>query len=30
MKVVVVKPPKVVSSIFRIIFKIKKEHCEED
>lgn len=30
MKVVVVKPPKMVSSIFRIIFKIKKEPCEEE
>lgn len=29
MKVVVVKPPKMISSIFRIIFKIKKEIPEE-
>lgn len=30
MKVVVVKPPKMISSIFRIIFKIKKETPEDE
>jgi D-alanine-D-alanine ligase-like ATP-grasp enzyme len=30
MKVVVVKPPKVVSSVLRIIFKVKKEVQEEE
>lgn len=30
MKVVVVRPPKVVSGIFRIIFKIKKEPQEDE
>ncbi|MCC8069281.1 MAG: stage V sporulation protein SpoVM [Ruminococcus sp.] len=30
MKVVVVKPPKMISGIFRIIFKIKKEVPEEE
>lgn len=29
MKVVVIRPPKVISGIFRVIFKIKKEVPEE-
>jgi hypothetical protein len=30
MKVVVVKPPEVISGILRVIFKIKKEAPEEE
>jgi hypothetical protein len=30
MKVVVVKPPEVISGILRVIFKIKKESSEDE
>lgn len=30
MKVVVVKPPKMISSVLRVIFKIKKEVPEDE
>ena len=28
MKIVVIKSPKILSGLFRIVFKIKKDECE--